>query len=111
VKSETQSWFGLLGPELPIHLVQRTRRLPVADRGSNDLAADHPAQPVAAHQPLDGAAGHRMALAVQLPPDLVGAVDLQVGSPDALDVRHQASSRRARWLRNAGVRCLAAWRR
>jgi hypothetical protein len=38
----------------------------------------------APHQPLDCAARHRCALARQLPPDLVGPIDLHVGLPDAL---------------------------
>ena len=49
----------------------------------------HAAQAQAIHEALDGAAGHPDTFAVQLLPDLVGAVDLQVGLPDALDVRDQ----------------------
>ena len=93
-----------LGLELPIDPVQRARRRWIADRRAHDLAADHTAQAEPAHQALDRAAGHRYALAVQLAPDLVGAVDLQVGLPDPFDLRHQdlvASGPRAAQLRPA----------
>ena len=43
----------------------------------------------AAHQALDRTSRHDRALACQLPPDLVGAVDLHVGLPDALYLRHE----------------------
>ena len=46
----------------------------------------------------------------QLPPDLVGAVDLHVGLPDALDLRHQdlvALSAGAALCRLAPQRCMA----
>ncbi len=38
------------------------------------------------HESLDRATGHHDAFAVQLPPDLVGTMDLPVGLPDALDL-------------------------
>ena len=38
---------------------------------------------------LDGTTGHHNVFAVQLPPDLVGTVDLQVGLPDTFDLGHQ----------------------
>lgn len=41
------------------------------------------------HQALDRAARHGNALPVHLPPYLLGTVDLEVGLPDPLDVRHQ----------------------
>jgi hypothetical protein len=44
------------------------------------------------------------ALAVHLFPDLVGAVDPHVGLPDALNLRHQVSSRWARAQRSWGLR-------
>jgi hypothetical protein len=46
-------------------------------------------QTQAPHQPLDRAAGNGDAFAVELLPDLVSAVDLHVGVPHTLDVRHQ----------------------
>jgi hypothetical protein len=42
------------------------------------------------HQPLDRAARHGHTFAVELTPDFVSAVDLHVGLPHALDLRHQA---------------------
>ena len=56
----------LIGPirlELPINPVQRARCFVVADGGSHDLAAHHPAQPQTPHQPLDSAAGHSLSRA------------------------------------------------
>ena len=41
-----------------------------------------PGDPELAHQALDGAAGHRVALPVQLAPDLAGPVDTVVGVVD-----------------------------
>jgi hypothetical protein len=38
------------------------------------------------HQPLDGAAGHRGTLPVQLPPDLPGAIDPEVLGVDPADL-------------------------
>lgn len=45
----------------------------------------HPGQAPPAHQPLDRTAGHLDAFAVELTPDLAGAIDLQVGLPDLFD--------------------------
>ena len=42
------------------------------------------------HQPLDGAAGHRDALPVELPPDLAHAVDAEVLREHALDLGFRA---------------------
>jgi hypothetical protein len=64
--------------ELPVYPVQRARRLRIGHGGAHRLASAHTAQPGQPHQPLDGAARNHQALAVQLAPDLVGAVDLQV---------------------------------
>lgn len=49
----------------------------------------HASQFQAPHQPLDRAAHHRRALACQLPPDLVGTVDLHLGLPDAVYLWHE----------------------
>lgn len=46
-------------------------------------------EPELAHQPLDGATCHRNAFAAELTPDLLGAIDLVVGLPDALHLRQQ----------------------
>src|SRR3979490_1110077 len=75
--------------KLAIDVVQRTRVPRVADRGPDRLAADHALQSHASHQPLYGAAGNVKALALQLPPDLAHAIDLEVLRKDAGDLRLQ----------------------
>ena len=75
--------------ELAIDVVQRARRRLVADRGPDRLAADHAPQTHASHQPPHGAAGNVKALALQLPPDLAHAIDLEVLREDAGDLRCQ----------------------
>ena len=47
--------------------------------GSAALAPTHTLQVKLTHQPLHGAAGHGDPFAVQLPPDLAGAVDAESG--------------------------------
>lgn len=59
------------------------------DRGAHDRAAHHAARTQQAHRTLHLAARRRDAFALKLMPDLVGAVDLQVGLPDALGVRYR----------------------
>jgi hypothetical protein len=73
--------------------------------GAPGLAAPHAAQHVGAHQPLDRAANHRHALAVQLTPDLAGAVDA-VASRGHLPMRAVSCS--SRTARGDGGRDLAA---
>ncbi len=111
MKSETHSWSGLSALNCRFTLSSGHGAVgQVADRRANYLAADHPTQSVVAHQPLDGAACHHMAFAVQLPPDLVGTVDLHIGSPDAFDVGHQglvAPSTLATQRRRALPGCIA----
>jgi hypothetical protein len=75
--------------ELPVHPILRAYRLRVRRRGAHRLAAPRTLQALESHQPLDRAARHRHALAVQLPPDLASAIDLQVGSMDSLDLIDQ----------------------
>jgi site-specific DNA recombinase len=65
-----------IGLELPVDPIWRAGRLCIGHRGTHDLASHDPAQPQATHQPLDRAAGHRDAFALELLPDLVGPVDL-----------------------------------
>ena len=88
MKSETQL-IGALGLELPIDPIQRARRFVVTDRGTHHFAAHDTPQALTLHEPLDRTTGHHDAFAVQLPPDLVGTIDLQVGLPDAFDLGHQ----------------------
>src|SRR5262249_12317641 len=75
--------------ELPIHPVQRTRRVRITDRRAHTLATDDTAQTQLTHQPLHRAARYCMAFPVELMPDFVGTIDLQVGLPDPFDLRHQ----------------------
>ena len=82
--------IGTFGTELPVDPVQRAWRLGVRDRGAHRLASTHALQALLAHQPFDGAARYHHTLAVELAPDLVGPVDLEVGLPYPLDLRHQA---------------------
>ena len=81
--------IGALGLELPIDPIQLPRRFVVTDRGADHLAAHDTPQTRPPHESLDRSTGHHDAFAAQLPPDLVGAIDLQVDLPDALDLRHQ----------------------
>ncbi len=75
--------------ELLIDPIQRARRFAVADRGAHHLAAHDMPQALTLHESFDRTTGHHDDFAVQLPPDFVGTIDLQVGLPDALDLRHQ----------------------
>jgi len=75
--------------ELPIDPIQRASRFAVADRGAHHLATHDTAQALTPHESLDRTAGYHDAFAVQLPPDLVGTIDPQVGLPDTLDLGHQ----------------------
>ena len=78
---------GFVGMELAIDQVGRTVLALVGAGG--DLVGPAPAGPGKAqlsHQSLDGAAGHPDALSVELGPDLVGSIDLEVVAPDAKDL-------------------------
>jgi hypothetical protein len=79
VKSATQQRFGALATK------SRSTRSGALGRGDHSLAADGAGDAELAHQPFDGAAGHSLALAVQVPPDLPGAVDTVVGVVCLLD--------------------------
>jgi len=56
VKSETRSWFGRSALNRLFILFQRTRGLRVPDHGAYDLAVDHAARALAAHQSVGRAA-------------------------------------------------------
>ena len=74
------------GPELAGDQIERAVARLVADRGPDaGLAADDASESELAHQPLDGAASHRDPLALELRPDLVGAVHLAVLVPHPPD--------------------------
>src|SRR4051794_12196778 len=64
--------------EAPLHQVGRASSAGIGDRGAMPAAATGALQAEVAHQPLDGAAGHRTALTIQRQPDLAGAVDAVV---------------------------------
>ena len=77
---------GPFGLELPIDPVQRARRLGVRHGGAHDLASH--ARPAGLARRISRSTVQRAtvnAFAAQLPPDLVGSVDLHVGLPDALE--------------------------
>ena len=74
-----------VGDKVAVDQVRRPGRGEVRDRGDHSLAAIGAGDAELAHQPFDGAAGHGLALAVQVPPDLPGAVDTVVGVVCLLD--------------------------
>ena len=78
-----------ISTELPVDPVQRARGLRVRDGGALGLAPAGTLQSLASHQALDGTPRHRDALAVELEPDLVSAIDLHVGLPHPVYLRHQ----------------------
>jgi threonine dehydrogenase-like Zn-dependent dehydrogenase len=64
-------------------------RVPLADGtlvATPDLPPDDLVPSLLAHQPLDGAAGHPDALPLELPPELSGAIHLEVLLPETLDL-------------------------
>src|SRR5207248_5625764 len=76
------------GAELPFDQVRWATTRLIANRGANTvLPANGTMQAKRPHEALDGAAGHAHPFAVELRPDLVGAVHANVLPPDALD-RH-----------------------
>ena len=80
----------------------------MADSGTHHLAAPDTLQAPAFHQPLDGAARYRDALAPHLLSHLVGTVDPHIRLPDPLDLRIGVSSTLARVQRKSGLRFWAA---
>src|SRR5512135_1933324 len=78
--------IGALRPELPVDPIQRARQRIVSHGRLDDLAAPHAFQTQPLHQPLDRATGYLNVLALQLPPDLLGTIHLEVGMPYALNM-------------------------
>jgi transposase len=68
----SEKQFAQLEAELPF-------RARVGDRGDHPFAADRSGDAEFTHETLDGAAGHRDILTVQVAPDLPGSVDAVVG--------------------------------
>jgi hypothetical protein len=75
-----------VGRELALDQVARPGRGQVRPGGAEVCLADHALQALGAHQALYGAACHGYFLTVHLAPDLVGAIDLAVGLPGAVDI-------------------------
>ncbi len=75
-------------PELAVHLVRRAGRGLVGDGGPDLPAAGRAPQAHPPHQAFHRAAGHRDAVAAELPPDLAGAVDPEVGLMRPPDLLH-----------------------
>lgn len=83
---------GLIRPirlELAIDPILRTRHGRIAEGGSHNLAAHRPSQAEAAHQAFSGTARHLNPFSLQLPPDLIGTIHLEIGLPNALDRGNQ----------------------
>ena len=77
------------GDELPLDQIGGSWCLSaLAVGGLAGLPPPDPGQSFGLHQPLDGATGHLDVLAVELGPDLPGAVDTDVVGVDLADRRH-----------------------
>ncbi len=81
----------LNGKELALDQICRIFRLVSADSGSAFGAAHNPLQPERSHQPFDSTAGDGDAIPSELPPNLAGAVDLEVIVVHALDFTRNLS--------------------
>ena len=75
--------------ELSVHPVQRTWQSPVSDGGAYHLAMARAPQARKPREALHHAACCSNAFAIELVPELVGAVDLHVGLPHLADLRQQ----------------------
>lgn len=80
---------GSHGIELPVDPVTQTSQGFVWPGGTDDLLTTHACQPHSLHQSFNGAIGYLNAFAVELAPDFVGAVDLQIRIPGPSDLAHQ----------------------
>jgi hypothetical protein len=81
--------IGPISPELPVDAIKRARQLRISHCGALRLASAHALQALLAHQPLDGTTRHADTLPIELKPDLVCTIDLQVGAPHTLNLGHQ----------------------
>jgi len=77
---------GSLRREVPLHQVGWPRGALIRRGGPAGLATADTLQTQLPHEPLHRAAGHRVSLAVQLPPDLAGAIDAEVLGVDPADL-------------------------
>jgi hypothetical protein len=78
--------IGSLRGEVPLHQVGGSSGGRIRRGGPLGLATADAFQAQLTHQPLHGAAGHHDPLAVQLAPELAGAVDAQVLGMDPADL-------------------------
>ncbi len=67
-----------VGAKLPVDVIERAWRGLVWNRRAPDLAADHPLQTQGFHHPFHCATRHLEANPLELPPDLVRAIDVAV---------------------------------
>ena len=74
---------------LPIHAVQRARHSRIRARRLHRLAPHGAAQSLLTHEAFDGATRNGNAFSIELSPDLVRTIDLQIDLPDALDLTDQ----------------------
>jgi hypothetical protein len=104
---------GPLGGDVAADQVGGPLGLRIAHRGPLRLAAHDALQAKLTQQPLDGAAGHPDALPVELPPELAGAVHLEVLLPDIRTYFRRYQQRRLYLLRpcacNKGAIALTIW--
>jgi hypothetical protein len=80
---------GPLGPEIALDQIARQCCAVVGNRRAASPASNHSLQAHPAHKSLDRTARSHDALPPQLPPDLAGAVDLQISLVNALDLANQ----------------------
>ena len=77
-KSQLPEFIRTRGLERPIDVIDRPIRAVITDGRPGFLATDDALKPQGAHQALDRAAGYGEPFALELPPDLARAVDLEV---------------------------------
>ena len=107
--------IGAISPELPVDAIKRAWRLGVHDGGALRLASAHALQALQSHQPFDSTARHADTFPIELKPDLVRTIDLQVGVPNTLNLRRQlcitlSTTRSQGWLPlTCGMKPIRGW--
>ena len=81
--------IGSLGCEVALNQIGRSGRHLISDGGALLFAPSYAFEAHITHQPLDDAPGDRYSLALQLTPDLAGAVDAEVGGMDTGDLNFE----------------------
>jgi hypothetical protein len=79
--------IGTIGTELPVDAIQRSAGRIIGDGRAQPLATPYPVQALCTHQAFDYPTSHYHAFTVQLPPDLIGAVDMMVFLSDPVNER------------------------